>query len=288
MPTVRLNGIDLWYEVKGHGPALVLTHGFSGPTPQWPPVINEFPERFRLILYDVRGHGRTSVPPPATFSMPQYAADLAALLDHLDIERAHIGGVSMGGMVSAQFACDFPERVRSLMLCDTTAGNGGDPATAEIDQAMGQMCDRWIAIVSKHGLKELVEREVRHRHEQDEYAALAEMSLEWQDAKNRRKVEVMTDEGYIAAAVAMRDRPDLTSRTPLILAPTLVSCGEWDMFYPCAQRDARLIRNSRFATIRRAAHSTPDYRPQRWKQAIYDFIDDVEAGRDVRGEVEYA
>jgi pimeloyl-ACP methyl ester carboxylesterase len=98
----------------------------------------------------------------------------------------------------------------------------------------------------------------------------------------------MTDDGYVAAAIALRDRPDLTTRTPLITAPTLVSCGEWDDFYPCAVRDHRLILNSRLATIRRAAHSTPDYRPQLWKQAVFDFIDDVEAGRDVRGEREYA
>jgi pimeloyl-ACP methyl ester carboxylesterase len=288
VPTARINGIDLWYEVQGSGPTLVLTHGFAGPTVQWPPIIDAFRERFRLVLYDVRGHGQTSVPPAATFSMPQYAADLAGLLDALDIDRAHIGGVSMGGMVSAQFACDFPERVESLLLCDTTAGNGGDLETAHVEEGLRITADRWIAVVQKHGLGELIEREVRYRHERDRYAALADMSVEAQDAKNRQKLEVMTDEGYVAAAIALRDRPDLTTRTPLITSPTLVSCGEWDDFYPCAVRDHRLIRNSRLATIRGAAHSTPDYRPQLWKQAVFDFIDDVEAGRDVRGEREYA
>lgn len=288
MPIARVNGIDLWYEVRGSGPVLVMSHGFAGPTAQWPPVINEFREHTTLLLYDVRGHGLTSVPPEATFSMPQYAADLAALLDKLDIERAHIGGVSMGGMISAQFACDFPERVRSLLLCDTTAGNGGDPDTAHIDEQLDRFCDIWIDIVERYGMKELVEREIRYRHERDQYAAMAELSIEEQDAKNRRKLEVMTKEGFLAAAKAMRDRPDLIERTPLITAPTLVSCGEFDMFYPCALRDHRLIRNSRLATIRGAAHSTPDYRPQLWKRAVLDFIEAVEAGEDVRGEVEYA
>jgi pimeloyl-ACP methyl ester carboxylesterase len=287
LPVARINGIDLWYDISGSGPTLVMSHGFAGPTAQWPPIINEFRERFRLLLYDARGHGNTSVPPPATFSVPQFAADLAGLLDYLDIERAHIGGVSMGGMISAQFACDFPERAASLLLCDTTAGNGGDPETAHIEEGLQHTADRWIEIVQQHGMRELIEREVRHRHERDEYAALAEMSLEWQDAKNRRKLEVMTAEGYVAAAAAMRDRPDLTDRTPLILVPTLISCGEWDGFYPCAQRDHTLIRNSRLATIRRAAHSTPDYRPGLWQRAVYEFVDDVEAGRDVRGEVVY-
>ena len=115
------------------------------------------------------------------------------------------------------------------------------------------------------------------------------MSLEEQDAKNvLQKVEHMTEAGFLAAARAVLNRPDLAGRTPSIAAPTLVSCGEWDLFYPCAVRDHALIPNSRFVTIRGAAHSTPDYRPQLWKRAVLEFLDDVEAGRDVRGEFELA
>src|SRR2546421_11254914 len=98
----------------------------------------------------------------------------------------------------------------------------------------------------------------------------------------------MTEAAYLRVNRALLERLDLTACPHSISAPTLVSCGEWDMFYPCAVRDHRLIASSRLATIRRAAHATPDYQPQLWKQAVVDFIDDVEAGRDVRGEVEYA
>ena len=115
-----------------------------------------------------------------------------------------------------------------------------------------------------------------------------EVTMDAQDEENRRKLSAMTELAYLRVNRALRERPDLTARTPSIAAPTLVSCGEWDMFYPCAVRDHRLIASSRLATIRRAAHATPDYQPQLWKQAVFDFIDDVESGRDVRGEVEYA
>jgi pimeloyl-ACP methyl ester carboxylesterase len=97
----------------------------------------------------------------------------------------------------------------------------------------------------------------------------------------------MTAAGFIAANIALRERPDLTSRTPSISVPTLVSCGEWDMFYPLAQRDAKLIPNARFSTVRYAAHDSTNYRPNSWLRALTEFIDDVEAGRDVRGVVEY-
>ena len=89
MPTARVNGIDIWYERSGGpGPLVVLTHGFAGPTAGWPPIIDEFRARFDLLLYDVRAHGRTTVPDdPSTVTVPQFAADLAGLLDALGIER---------------------------------------------------------------------------------------------------------------------------------------------------------------------------------------------------------
>ncbi len=301
MATIRVNGIDMWYERSGgDGPLLVLTHGFAGPScVGWPPVLDEFRSRFDLVIYDVRAHGETTVPDDAsTVTMPQFAADLAGLMDALGIGQAHIAGVSMGGMVSAQFACDYPERVRSLALCDTVAGNAaqrpldaaGPSAVADgIERLITVAFEQFAHIVSTQGLAELVARENRHRHEKDPYARLSAMSLEEQDIKNtRQKTEHMTVAGFLAAARAVRERPDLSSRIPGITAPTLVSCGEWDLFYPVAQRDHALIANSRFVTIRGAAHSTPDFRPQLWKRAMFDFIADVEAGRDVRGEFELA
>ena len=292
MPFAKINGLDTWYDVstptRPDAPFVAMTHGFAGPS--WLPIVDQFRARFRVIDYHVRGHGRTTVPEDAAaYSVPQFAADLAGLLDVLDIERAHIAGVSMGGMISAQFACDYPSRVRSLVLCDTTAGNTDcDDAAGDAERELVRLFAQLARIVEKHGLAGLVERENRYRREQDPHAATSVQSLDEQDSKNNLKLVEMTDRGYLLANRALRERPDLTHRTPGITAPTLVSCGEWDMFYPCAQRDHRLMANSRMATIRHAAHATPDYQPELWKRAVFDFIDDVEAGRDVRGEVEYA
>ena len=289
MPTARVNGIDIWYERSGGpGPIVVLTHGFAGPTENWPPIVDEFRAHFDLLLYDVRAHGRTTTPADAsTVTVPQFAADLAGLLDELGIERAHVGGVSMGGMISAQFACDFPDRLRSLLLCDTTAGNR-QGASAEATSSEGFLINAFemmAHVVEKYGLDGLAERENAYRRASDEYAQLQYYTLEEQDARNVVRLrEQMTREGYLASNKALRERADLTSSTPSITAPTLVSCGEWDRFHPCAVRDHGLIPNSRLVTIRGAAHATPDYQPELWKQAVFDFVADVEAGRDVRGE----
>jgi pimeloyl-ACP methyl ester carboxylesterase len=289
MPTARVNGIDIWYERSGGpGPLVVLTHGFAGPTAGWPPVVEEFRARFDLLLYDVRAHGRTTVPAdPSTVTVPQFAADLAGLLDALDIERAHVGGVSMGGMISAQFACDYPDRLRSLLLCDTTAGNrqGTDADATASEEFLVNAFEMMAHVVEKYGLDGLCERENAYRRTGDEYAHLQYWTIEEQDARNIVRLrDAMTRDGYLMSARALIARPDLTSRTSAITAPTLVSCGEWDRFHPCAQRDYRLIPNSRLVTIRGAAHATPDYQPQLWKQAVFDFVADVEADRDIRGE----
>lgn len=290
MPHTRVNGIDLWYERSGgDGTTLVLTHGFAAPTPCWPPVIDEFRRRFDLVLYDVRAHGRSPIGDASDVSLPGFAADLAGLLDALGIEQAHVGGVSMGGMIAAQFACDFPHRLRSLALCDTTAGNGAGPnrEANDVEAYAVDAFERMARIVEKHGMEELVRRENRYRHELDPYAHLQSLSLDEQDEKNRRsKLDHMTPDGYLAANAALRRRPDLTSRTPAIAVPTLVSCGEWDRFHVCALRDHGLIPRSRLVTIRRAAHATPDYQPELWKRALFDFIDDVEAGGETAGESE--
>src|SRR5438552_11923096 len=102
MPFARLGEIDTWYDVsepmQQDAPLLVLTHGFAGP--HWPPIVDAFRARLRVLDYHVRGHGRTAgADDPSEQSVPQFAADLAGLLDELGIEQAHTGGGSMGGMI---------------------------------------------------------------------------------------------------------------------------------------------------------------------------------------------
>jgi 3-oxoadipate enol-lactonase len=292
MPFARVNGIDLWYEDSGAGhagaPTLILTHGFAGP--YWPPVVEDLRRRFRFVRYHVRGHGRSSVPDdPGAYSVPQFAADLAGLMDALGIERAHVGGVSMGGMIAAQFACDQPGRLRSVLLCDTVCGNGdGEDEPRRAERWLRDVFAQQARVVRRHGLRGLVERENRYRREHDAHAHTRGLPDDALDAETARKLGCMTAEGYVHVAEALIARPDLVSRLPAVTAPALVSCGEWDAFYPCARRDGALLPDARFATVRRAAHATPDYQPHLWVRAVTDFIADVEAGRDVRGAREYA
>lgn len=284
MPYADVNDIKIWYEIRGQQhktTPLVMTHGFAGPSRQWWPEIEVFAEKRTLLLYDVRGHDRTTVPPDVeSYSMPQFASDLAALLKAIGIERTHIGGVSMGGMVTAQFAVDYPEMCASVMICDSTCGNGADAGPGgDWERMMPRGMGALSHMVSKYGLEETVRREQEWKLQNDPHIAESPYTLD--DALYR--ITLMTVAGFVGAAHAISTRPDLTGRVSAISAPTLVMVGEWDDFLPCAQRDHALIQNSRLVIRDRCAHGS-SWRAATFVSEIEAFLADVEAGRSVAGE----
>jgi pimeloyl-ACP methyl ester carboxylesterase len=252
VPHVSANGIDIYYEVLGEdrpGTPLVLTHGFAGPFRQWRPEVDPLGENRPLVLYDVRGHDRTTVPESVDeYSMPIFAADLAALLQAIGVNRAHVGGVSMGGMVTAQFAVDYREMCASVLICDSTCGNRATDGPAGTWETVLQNGISALShMTQKYGLEETVRREDEWRKQNDEHRDVNPYSLE----DDLRRIKLMTVEGYAGAAQAIATRPDLTTRIPAIIAPTLVMIGEWDDFLPCAERDHALIPGSRLVVRER-------------------------------------
>lgn len=121
MPYARVNEIDLYYEVHGEGPNLALIEGTGYDLWMWYRQLPEFSRRFRTLVYDNRGMGRSDKPPgPYTHAMN--AADLAGLLDHLGWDRTHVLGISMGGFIAQEFALAYPHRLDRLILIATAFG----------------------------------------------------------------------------------------------------------------------------------------------------------------------
>jgi pimeloyl-ACP methyl ester carboxylesterase len=291
MPTIYANGIDIWYDLLGSeaDPALVLNHGWLGPSKFWKPAVLEgLSRQCRLLLYDVRGQGRTSLPDdPDAYSLPIYARDVAALMDAVGFERAHILGVSQGGMIAAQFAVDFPQRTRSLLLCDSSAGNGVDEgpggAWERTMQVNLEKMEQWAV---EEGLARLIERRIAYDVEHDPHYAEHPEPAEERQARDRQRYFQVTLQTFIGSSRAMRTRPDLTARLPELHMPALVIGGEWDDFFPCSERDHRLLRGSRFVRMRRCAHDSATWRQDAFLKVVTALIADVEAGRDVAGEIE--
>lgn len=120
MPTAKSNGISLYYEESGSGEALLLLAGFSAHSMLWAMQTPVLSQHYRVISFDNRGIGRSDAP-PGPYSTRQMAEDAIGLLDHLGIERAHVIGWSMGGMIAQELALNYPQRVGRLILLSSLA-----------------------------------------------------------------------------------------------------------------------------------------------------------------------
>jgi len=125
VPTVHVNGLDVYYEQSGEGPRLLFLNGSGATLTTTKLLIDPFRERFDVVAHDQRGLGRTAVP-PEPYSMTDYAADALSLLDAVGWPTCRIVGVSFGGMVAQELAVTAPERVERLaLLCTSPGGEGG-------------------------------------------------------------------------------------------------------------------------------------------------------------------
>jgi len=131
MPTLNRNGVNIYYEVQGSGPTMLLTHGFSATSEMWKANLAALSQKYRVIVWDMRGHGRSDYPEDvASYSEALTVGDIAALLDVHDAEQAIIGGHSLGGFMTLAFHVSHPNRCKALMLFDTGPGYKKDEARA--------------------------------------------------------------------------------------------------------------------------------------------------------------
>ena len=134
MPFVDHQGARLYWNERGAGDPLLLIMGLGYTSHMWFRVLPALEDRFRVIYFDNRGVGQSSVP-PGPYPIPLLAADAAAVLDAAGVARAHVFGISMGGMIAQEFALQYPDRVQKLALGCTTCGYlHAVPASEEVLQ----------------------------------------------------------------------------------------------------------------------------------------------------------
>jgi pimeloyl-ACP methyl ester carboxylesterase len=129
MPMLERDGTEIWYETSGSGPAILLTHGYSATTAMWTPNIAALSKNHTLILWDIRGHGRSGAPAdPSLYSRQLCMDDMCAVLDANNQSTAVIGGLSLGGYLSLAFNVFHGDRVNGLLIFDTGPGYRSDTA----------------------------------------------------------------------------------------------------------------------------------------------------------------
>lgn len=131
MAILKRGNVNIYYEVHGSGPAVLLTSGYSATTTMWKPNLEALAQRYQLILWDMRGHGQSDSPnDPYAYTEDLTVGDMDHLLDACDAKQAVIGGLSLGGYMSLAYHLLHPERTSALMLLDTGPGYKKDAARA--------------------------------------------------------------------------------------------------------------------------------------------------------------
>ena len=140
MPYLNRDGVNIYYEERGKGPAVLLSHGYSASARMWAGQMEALSDRYHLSAWDMRGHDRSDSPNnPALYSHDSTVADMAAILDACGAKRAVIAGLSLGGFMSLAFNLAHPERVAALMLFDTGPGYKKDGPREEWNKMTGTM-----------------------------------------------------------------------------------------------------------------------------------------------------
>ena len=284
MPKAHLNGIDINYEVHGDGTPLVLAHGYTASLEMWREQVLPFSATHRLVIYDTRGHGATTAPADMErYDIARdYVADQLALMDHLGIERAHVGGLSMGGMIAQEFALQHPERVETLLLFDTGPGMGvmaRDPAlTARFEQmrAMTQ------ALARTKGMSAIVDA---MRNSPMAFRPPAGAPVPAGVLRHVENMKKMSIDGYLGGGKALHEWRGSAERLHAIAAPTLILVGAQDGLLAASRMMHERIAGSRLAVLGRSGHGTNLWRPDAFTRTTLDFLGDAAAGRPVAGEL---
>lgn len=251
MATAAVDGARLHYEVAGEGPALLLSHGFGATGRMWDGQREAFAERWRVISWDMRGHGETESPDdPAQYSTDHTVADMRALLLELGIRRAIIGGLSLGGYVSLAFHAAHPEMVRALVICDSGPGYRNPEARA----AWNERAFRRAAELESGGLD-----------------VLARSSREMRDAvRHHRSAKWLA---HAARGMLAQQDGRVIDTLPGIRVPTLVIVGDQDepFLAPCRYMAGK-IPGARLEVIAGAGHSANLDQPEAFNRALGDFL----------------
>ena len=270
MPRLEINSVTLHYAVSGLGPPVLFCHGYGGSHQDWLYQVAALNGDYSVLTIDYRGHGSSDAPTAAdAYSVPLFAADVLTLADALGIDRFSLVGHSMGGFVALRVALDFPARLDSLVLVDTSAGPVEMPDQAGLQAELEQ-------IARADGMAAAFEYNAAH----NPLALRGYRLFPWHRELARRRFSETSVDGYIYAGRALAEREDVTDRLPEIKAPTLVVVGAEDApFRRPAEALAAGIPDARLEVIPGAAHSPNEETAPVFNARLADFLNTVHRGR---------
>ena len=267
MPYTTNNGVKLYYEVHGSGQPLFLIMGLGGTSESWRFQVQYFCKYYQVIVMDNRGAGRSDQP-DEEYTTKIFASDVKQVLDDLNIQQAHIFGLSMGGMIAQQFCLSYPQYVKSLLISCSGTGTPDPyyvPCSKEVQQVlhMDRTVDNRREVTEK-----LVEVFYHHTYRvqiPDLLERILSLPMTQKDYAYKRQLQ--------ACHLKEHTSPQLKN----IQVPTLIIHGQDDKVWPVqnAHNLAELIPNSTCVILEECGHMFFIEKPREYNQAVHDFLKSV-------------
>ncbi len=255
----KTNGIELNYEIEGEdGPWVVFSHSLACNLHMWDEQVELLRDRFRVLAFDTRGHGKSEAPSGA-YTLDQLVEDAHGLLSGLGIDKAHWVGLSLGGMIGMKYALKYPEMFESLVLCDTSSRMPAEMAPAWADR---------VKTATEQGMSPLVE------------GTLERWFTEPFRKSRKDVIDTVTDmivstpvAGYAGCCHAI-PKIDCTDELHSITFPVQIVVGEQDAGTPVAMSEAihAAIPGSELVLIAEASHLSNLEQPERFNLALDGFL----------------
>ena len=263
MPKARVNGIDVNYVEAGSGDPVLLIMGFGGDHLAWAFQTPVFAQKYRVIAFDNRGAGQSDVP-DIPYTTRMMAEDAVGLLDHLKIERAHVIGVSMGGMIAQELALNHPRRVRSVQLHCTLA---------RPDRYMHALIENWRVVRSKVTPEEWMRIVALWLFAPSTYVERPEF-VETIIQTGIANPHPFTLTGFLRQGDAVRSH-DTLERLGTLATPALVSVADDDILVPArfARQLAAAVPGATLTTLERAGHCYFWERPEAFNAMCLEFLE---------------
>ena len=277
MPTARIASatrtVELYYEETGQGFPLVWCHEFGGDYRSWEPQVRYFSRRYRVVTWNYRGYPPSEVPTdPDAYSVEIVVDDLRGLLRHLGIERAHVGGLSMGGGVALNFGIRYPDLTRSLVIASAGSGTVDHEAYVRDSDRQAQLYETRGAEAKAEQFAGLASR--RGFAEKDPRG--------WAEFLGYVREHSGIGSALTMRGVQMRRKTifELEAEMATISAPSLVIVGDQDD--PCLEPGLfmkRHIPHAGLLVMPMTGHTANIEEPGLFNQAVAEFLASVEAGR---------
>ncbi len=263
MPQIKSNGINLYYEEHGSGEPLLLIMGFTVSSVGWHWNIPTFAQDFRTIAFDNRGVGRSDKP-DVPYSMAMFADDTVGVLNALGVERAHIFGISMGGMIAQEFTLRYPQRVKTLTLGCTSCG--GSNTVLSKDPDVLNMLGNIASVDVQQAALAMTKVAVTRWFLQKRMNILLEF--------NQLSAQYPTPKHGMVQQMQAIVAHDTYERLPQITVPTLVITGKEDGLVPPENSVtlAQRIPNADLAILSNASHLFNIELPEATTETVKGFI----------------